>query len=390
MNQSGVKKFMALFMVVMLMLTIPDGTVQADRKSKVTKIVLNVKSKEMEVGQKLKLKVKNVKPSKSSKKVKWKSGNSSVATVNKKGMVTAKSAGIVKITATSAENKKVKAFCTVNVQNKETVINQLPNQAGSGVQGAQGEKGNTGEQGLQGEKGEKGDKGDPGEQGLQGEKGEKGDKGDPGEQGLQGEKGDKGDPGEQGLQGEKGDKGDPGASIERAYIDEDGNLILVLSDGTIVNAGPIGTAVLPPDVPVTGTQMYAGTVKAKPGEKNVKVILSVKGNPGILGMTLSVKYNQKALTLKNAENGTAIKDVLTMTTGAVLQSGCKFTWDGENIKDNQIKDGEILVLTFDVADDAQAGSYDIEFIYNDGDIVDKNLDTIDLTVSKGSIVVEND
>lgn len=387
MNQSKLKKCLVLFLVATLVISMSNSKVQASRETKVTKIVLNVKSKEVEVGQKFKLKVTKVKPAKSSKKVKWKSGNSSVATVNKKGMVTAKSAGIVKITATSAENKKVKAFCTVNVQNKETVINQLPNQTGSGVQGAQGEKGQQGDPGKQGAQGEKGN---PGEQGLQGEKGEKGDKGDPGEQGLQGEKGDKGDPGEQGLQGDKGDKGDPGASIERAYIDEDGNLILVLNDGTIVNAGPIGTAVLPPDVPVTGTQMYAGTVKAKPGEKNVKVILSVKGNPGILGMTLSVKYNQKALTLKNAENGTAIKDVLTMTTGAVLQSGCKFTWDGENIKDNQIKDGEILVLTFDVTDDAQVGSYDIEFIYNDGDIVDKNLDTIDLTVSKGIIDVEND
>lgn len=382
MNQSKLKKCLVLFLVVTLVISMSNDKVQASRETKVTKIVLNVKSKEMEVGQKFKLKVKKVKLSKGSKKVKWKSGNNSIASINKKGMVTANGSGTVKITAVSTANKKIKAFCMVTVKNKKAVANTLPDYSGSsiqGVQGAQGEKGQKGDQGAQGIQGEKGEQGNPGAQGLQGEKG------DSGEQGAQGEKGDKGDQGEPGPQGEKGDKGDSGASIVKAYIDEDGDLILVLSDGTIINAGPIGTQVLQPDV--TGTQMYAGTVKVRPGERNVKVILSVKNNPGILGMTLSVKYDQKVLTLKSAENGTAIKDVLTMTTGAVLQSGCKFTWDGENINDNQIKDGDILILTFDVANDVQAGSYDIEFTYNEGDIVDRNLDTVNLNVGKGSIVV---
>lgn len=86
---------------------------------------------------------------------------------------------------------------------------------------------------LKGTKGEQGEKGDKGEQGIQGEKGDKGD------QGTQGDKGDKGDKGDQGLQGEKGDKGDTGAGIKSVYINEKGELIVVLTDDTELNAGII-------------------------------------------------------------------------------------------------------------------------------------------------------
>ena len=145
-----------------------------------------------------------------------------------------------------------------------------------GVQGEKGDKGDQGEQGIQGVQGEKGDKGDQGEQGIQGVQGEKGDKGDQGEQGIQGVQGEKGDQGEQGIQGVQGEKGDAGADgasgqngtngingkngvngqdgqngqdgkdgqdgaagrgIDNAMIDNDGYLILTMTDGTTINAG---------------------------------------------------------------------------------------------------------------------------------------------------------
>ena len=142
--------------------------------------------------------------------------------------------------------------------------------------GEMGATGAQGEQGIQGAQGEKGDKGDQGEQGIQGVQGEKGDQGEQGIQGVQGEKGDKGDQGEQGIQGVQGEKGDAGADgasgqngtngingkngvngqdgqngqdgkdgqdgtagrgIDNAMIDNDGYLILTMTDGTTINAG---------------------------------------------------------------------------------------------------------------------------------------------------------
>ena len=53
---------------------------------------------------------------------------------------------------------------------------------------------------------------------------------------VQGEKGDKG---ETGAQGEKGDKGETGVSVKNAYVDDNGDLICEMSDGSTINAGKV-------------------------------------------------------------------------------------------------------------------------------------------------------
>ena len=45
-------------------------------------------------------------------------------------------------------------------------------------------------------------------------------------------KGEKGDKGDTGAQGEKGDKGDTGVGIEKVEFDENGDLVITLTDGT--------------------------------------------------------------------------------------------------------------------------------------------------------------
>ena len=102
--------------------------------------------------------------------------------------------------------------------------------------GVNGQQGPQGEQGIQGETGPQGPQG---EQGIQGEVGPQGPQG---EQGIQGETGPQGPQGEQGIQGEvgpQGEKGDTGVSITSTYIDENGDLIVTFSDGTISNAGHV-------------------------------------------------------------------------------------------------------------------------------------------------------
>ena len=180
------------------------------------------------------------------------------------------------------ESLNVKATGEMGATGAQGEKGDKGDQGEQGIQGVQGEKADKGDQGEKGDKGdqgEKGDKGDQGEQGIQGAQGEKGDKGDQGEQGIQGvqgEKGDKGDQGKQGIQGVQGEKGDAGADgasgqngtngingkngvngqdgqngqdgkdgqdgtagrgIDNAMIDNDGYLILTMTDGTTINAG---------------------------------------------------------------------------------------------------------------------------------------------------------
>ena len=128
-----------------------------------------------------------------------------------------------------------------------------------GATGAQGETGATGANGksayeLAVEHGYTGTE----EQWLNslvGAKGEKGDKGDKGDKGEQGEKGDKGDKGDQ------GDKGEQGVGVANAYINNEMHLILVLTDGTEIDAGYVGVNVTPSVNTYTVTFAdYDGTV----------------------------------------------------------------------------------------------------------------------------------
>lgn len=88
------------------------------------------------------------------------------------------------------------------------------------------------------------------------------------------------------------------------------------------------------------------SVSAAPGA-TVDVQISIKGNPGILGARLSVAFDD-GLTLVGASNGDAFS-VLTMTKPGKLVSPCQFVWDGQDITNEDIKDGVILTLTFAVA-----------------------------------------
>ena len=65
-----------------------------------------------------------------------------------------------------------------------------------------------------------------GQQGIQGEKGD---------QGIQGEKGDQGIQGERGDQGIQGEQGQTGATIAKVEYDEQGRLVITLSDGTVLD-----------------------------------------------------------------------------------------------------------------------------------------------------------
>ena len=131
-----------------------------------------------------------------------------------------------------------------NGQNWESLNVKATGEMGAtGAQGEKGDKGDQGEQGIQGVQGEKGDKGDQGKQGIQGVQGEKGDagadgaSGQNGTNGINGKNGVNGQDGQNGQDGKDGQDGTAGRGIDNAMIDNDGYLILTMTDGTTINAG---------------------------------------------------------------------------------------------------------------------------------------------------------
>lgn len=97
------------------------ATCKVTVKRPVTGVKLNKTSLELYTTQTATLKA-TVSPSNATvKTVKWKSSNTSIATVSSSGVVTAKKAGKVTITCTASDNSKKKATCSVTVTKKVNV-----------------------------------------------------------------------------------------------------------------------------------------------------------------------------------------------------------------------------------------------------------------------------
>lgn len=91
----------------------------------VSKIKLNKKSVSLKTGQKFTLKT-TVSPKKASnKKAAYESSNSKVATVSKKGIIRAVSAGTAKIRVTAADGSGKKASCIVEVTESEVPVTSV-------------------------------------------------------------------------------------------------------------------------------------------------------------------------------------------------------------------------------------------------------------------------
>ena len=121
---------------------------------------------------------------------------------------------------------------------------------------------------------------------------------------------------------------------------------------------------------------------------SVDINISVKNNPGILGAVLSISYDD-GLTLKSASLGEAFSS-LVMTPPGSLQSPCNFVWDGVELNSEDIRDGTILTLNFEIPSNAPIGKvYNISVSSNSGDIVDEAVNPVEATFEAGSITVES-
>lgn len=89
-----------------------------NKKITVAKITLSQKKATVKKGRKLKLRATIAPVNAANKKLTWKSSNPKVASVNSKGVVTAKKPGKVKITCTAKDKSRKKAVCVVSVKKK--------------------------------------------------------------------------------------------------------------------------------------------------------------------------------------------------------------------------------------------------------------------------------
>lgn len=126
---------------------------------------------------------------------------------------------------------------------------------------------------------------------------------------------------------------------------------------------------------------------ANPGE-TIQVAISIKDNPGILGATLKLSFDE-GLTLKEAKAGEALS-YLTMTAPGKYTSPCRFSWDGQECSKEDAKDGVILNLIFDVNEDVELGKkLNISVSTDNETIYDNDLNPVNVKTTDGVITVTN-
>lgn len=185
------------------------------------------------------------------------------------------------------------------------------------------------------------------------------------------------------------DSEDDNPVIVDAKFNNNNEIIVVLDNGKELNIGDVAPKndeqIIIPDAdkPI----VYVESKDINLEDKKLVVPVAIKNNPGILGMTLTLEYDDRIFSLINVKNGEVFEKNLNMTSSKVLKSGCKFVWDGLEVTSNDKKDGEILLLEFDISDSAEEGVYSMKVSYDEGDIIDNELNSIDLLIENGNIII---
>ncbi|MBE6530044.1 MAG: hypothetical protein E7680_05555 [Ruminococcaceae bacterium] len=118
----------------------------------------------------------------------------------------------------------------------------------------------------------------------------------------------------------------------------------------------------------------------------VKVAVSLENNPGFLTMALTIAYDSNAMTLTKVSNGSDFTDYM-FTAPKNKKSGCTASWYATDLPD-EITDGTVLTLTFQILDDAGSKTYDV-IVSNpdDGGTVDGDKTPFTIVAGTGHITV---
>lgn len=117
----------------------------------------------------------------------------------------------------------------------------------------------------------------------------------------------------------------------------------------------------------------------------VKVVISIKNNPGIITAYLNIGYDATKLQLMGHEDLKLLPDG---SFSALDANPFKAQWDGALLPGNLTANGDILVLTFKILEGCQIGDVtDVTVTYNPNEIYDFNMQNVKFAVVNGTVTV---
>ena len=126
------------------------------------------------------------------------------------------------------------------------------------------------------------------------------------------------------------------------------------------------------------------SVSVASGTNTFTMALSVNDNVGIIGLDLSIYYDYYAMTLIDVTKGSALAE-LEFSSNGNYYSGSRVIFDGVDIADENIRDGEIIILTFELSSSATPGQYSVYF---KADVIDKDYNRPSMKLVGGIVTVE--
>lgn len=137
----------------------------------------------------------------------------------------------------------------------------------------------------------------------------------------------------------------------------------------------------------TDPVIKAENVYATPGQ-SVDVDIVIQNNPGIIGLMLSVEYDESAVTLTGVKGGDALNYLEFETPeSAALKSGCRLLWYGDSARGAELKDGGIATLTFTVAENAKLNESVELKLSVVGKITTEDSNALDVAINSGKLTV---
>ena len=131
-----------------------------------------------------------------------------------------------------------------------------------------------------------------------------------------------------------------------------------------------------------GTITVVPAYQAQPGE-TVTVKLNLSANKGISNMRLQLTYPE-GFTVEKVQKGNALSALNFTPPGILTANPVNFVWDGTAADTSE---GCILELTFRVANTVAEGGHNISLSYQEGDVLDGDMNEIQLELNQGEVQV---
>ncbi|MBQ8944763.1 MAG: hypothetical protein IJ050_09765 [Clostridia bacterium] len=139
-----------------------------------------------------------------------------------------------------------------------------------------------------------------------------------------------------------------------------------------------------PTFAVSTARVFADSVQAVPG-KTVSIPVKIENNPGLMGFKLTFDYSPKTLSKPKVQKGSVTKNGM-MNDSITSQTNGSFdvVWSDSS---ETAENGVLMILQFEVKENASDGKYDIKCTYSQDDTFNEKLESVHLNVSNINVEI---